>query len=836
MIAKLKKDPQAMAVVQLRQKQLAAEAKLLQKEKKKAEKERLKEVQKNKGRLYHGITPEIYEKAFLEGVKLMTVGGMSRNLVEQKLQLKYRGIELTGEAIAKHIREGKGDTPPKRPGPEPYLDAEALSGIAGWVKAMRSLDLLVLKEQVISKMQDVIEGTYLQQRFKGGEVSEHHYRRLMEEHAEELDLLTTKPLEVDRSRWCTAANFEKHYNIVAAKLVELGLAVANKDYDSEDPTSCPIVITRPDRIMSMDETHATMDMTDPNGNLKTVAVAGEGASAEILANKGGGDATIIGGSIADGNSVPGLTIFKSTSFFAGGVDPTTGRALPNWTEPSASSTLLGDDGQPLKMRFTCNKVGGYIWKDEKEDVGVFYMKHCVVPAMPGLSPDNPCVVIMDGYGGHLSLALLDYCREMGIHILLRPPHTSNAIQGEDVKNFSVFKLAFQAEKGKVLNRLVLNGSKHRLGLQHLSECVKAPWEKAFSMKRNTEAWMLTGYYDAEYKGMTRKVYWEYKKKEERARQQFEANNGEGGLNWDELRLGGKKVGAADDEGDGEDGEPVRRNQNNAIHSTDVWDMEGGATGDRCYQLIHKKTTKKREVEAENEKKREENQKKKSEAQEQERQLAEEAAQKLVAAAGGGELSTAVHAPGVAERPGVLTAPEMKAMANVRNLDASTKTAALASLRSFFPAPPPPPPPPPQAAVTRAAAAAAPAPAPAAQRRKPKKKEPQTKEGILAEIARLKLIAEDMDDGPAHAQSTASSSAKKRPAHQRRETAPLSSKGSAQDKKKKKSKAAAAAAKTKAKSTKKQMKSTRAQRPTAAAQSASPGHAEGLTTTKKRSRK
>jgi hypothetical protein len=59
-----------------------------------------------------------------------------------------------------------------------------------------------------------------------------------------------------------------------------------------------------------------------------------------------------------------MFIFKSTSFFAGGKDPETGKELPGWTIPAPVSTIIdADTGQPLSACFTCNKQGSYVYKD-----------------------------------------------------------------------------------------------------------------------------------------------------------------------------------------------------------------------------------------------------------------------------------------------------------------------------------------------------------------------------------------------------------------------------------------------------------------------------------------
>ena len=127
-------------------------------------------------------------------------------------------------------------------------------------------------------------------------------------------------------------------------------------------------------------------------------------------------------------------------------------------------------GKPLPCRFWANAKGGVTG-----DLGIRYIKGCVQPCLPDLSPDNPAVLIMDGHGSHFTLELLLHCREVGLHIVLRPPHTTHILQGEDVEHFAVFKPRYQQAKLMAIGRKVAMGS-CRLTAGDLLKCAKEPWE------------------------------------------------------------------------------------------------------------------------------------------------------------------------------------------------------------------------------------------------------------------------------------------------------------------------------------------------------------------------
>ncbi|KAK3262903.1 hypothetical protein CYMTET_28269 [Cymbomonas tetramitiformis] len=148
-----------------------------------------------------------------------------------------------------------------------------------------------------------------------------------------------RPLELMRGKWCTAKNMHQHYQVVADALVEAGLAVANPDWVHDDPDSCMIHITKPDRLFSFDETRLTMDCTDSSKSRQhRIVKTGKADDGEVLVNKGGGVATGVGGSFADGASLPPFFIFGGADSYDANwtlgaprstiVDPQTGRGFP----------------------------------------------------------------------------------------------------------------------------------------------------------------------------------------------------------------------------------------------------------------------------------------------------------------------------------------------------------------------------------------------------------------------------------------------------------------------------------------------------------------------------
>eukprot|EP00965_Chrysotila_dentata_P120645 3989674-Pleurochrysis_carterae.AAC.2 len=69
----------------------------------------------------------------------------------------------------------------------------------------------------------------------------------------------------------------------------------------------------------------------------------------------------------------------------------------------------------------------------KDDMGVQYVRDVVLPCFPQLTPEKPLVIICDGHGSHLMLALVDFCRANNITTILLVPHMSHLTQGKAFK-------------------------------------------------------------------------------------------------------------------------------------------------------------------------------------------------------------------------------------------------------------------------------------------------------------------------------------------------------------------------------------------------------------------
>ena len=92
------------------------------------------------------------------------------------------------------------------------------------------------------------------------------------------------------------------------------------------------------------------------------------------------------------------------------------------------------------------------------------------------------------YSLFTTLELLHYCRARGLHIVLRPPHTTHVLQGEDVQYFTIFKPQYLRAKYELTQARLFLGKSPRLTAGDLLLCAKEAWETAFNLEHSLRAW------------------------------------------------------------------------------------------------------------------------------------------------------------------------------------------------------------------------------------------------------------------------------------------------------------------------------------------------------------
>jgi hypothetical protein len=151
--------------------------------------------------------------------------------------------------------------------------------------------------------------------------------------------------------------------------------------------------------------------------------------------------------------------------------------------------MVGADGALVKAVLDHNKKGSV-----DGDMAVKYLD-LIARCFPDLSVDNPIVLIFDGCPTHITAKFLRKAKSLGMHCVLRPPHTTSHSQGEDVANFGPFKTKLDKSKSDFVKKKN-NGKTDTtpLTVNEMMEIAKAPWMAAFSTANNKAGWAKTGLY------------------------------------------------------------------------------------------------------------------------------------------------------------------------------------------------------------------------------------------------------------------------------------------------------------------------------------------------------
>ena len=146
-----------------------------------------------------------------------------------------------------------------------------------------------------------------------------------------------RPLEMTRAEWYTEDNLKTYFEVAADVFVKAGVAERNPDFDPDTPYSPPIIITKPHRIASYDETKVELDCTSGGkGKSDTFVRAGVEDDCETIVTKSGRAATAVCGRLGDGKALPVYITFNSGEEFD-----------TKWAPDMKSHDILDADGNGI---------------------------------------------------------------------------------------------------------------------------------------------------------------------------------------------------------------------------------------------------------------------------------------------------------------------------------------------------------------------------------------------------------------------------------------------------------------------------------------------------------
>jgi hypothetical protein len=391
-----------------------------------------------------------------------------------------QGVIIQKSALWKHKA---GITVNERAGAPAKLPDSLVNELVTYIEAVRvAFRIPVFICQVRAWVQQMITGTDLALKFKDGVVGMDWVRYFVKHQLGGMTKVT--PLEFNRAKWFTSKNVRKYYDMYKDCCLELGFAVPapQGEYNPLEPLSQEIIVIKPERILEIDEARVTADMSkDQSGNLKQVKTRNTFDTHEAVVNKGGGTATIVGGSAGNGDSTVPLLIHA-------GAEPT----AEEKKQGPRSTVRDPVTHERLGCQYTSNKKGGMTW-----DLMVLYVTLCIIPMFPDLSPENPIMLLFDGHGSHMTVAFILFCKGVGIKLLLKPPHTTHRLQTCDVYNFRYMMDLFKSARHALFasrtmimkpNGSVMHNPHAALTYHDIPMMLREAYEKAFAPERNKRAW------------------------------------------------------------------------------------------------------------------------------------------------------------------------------------------------------------------------------------------------------------------------------------------------------------------------------------------------------------
>jgi DDE superfamily endonuclease len=115
-----------------------------------------------------------------------------------------------------------------------------------------------------------------------------------------------------------------------------------------------------------------------------------------------------------------------------------------------------------------------------------WLPHFVLHSKP--SETKPILLILDGHSSHISVKIIDYCKNNHILLLTLPPHTSHKLQPLDLGFFSPLKSYYSQE----ILKWMRNHKFERLNQSNIPELMKGPYNRAATVETAVNSFEKSG--------------------------------------------------------------------------------------------------------------------------------------------------------------------------------------------------------------------------------------------------------------------------------------------------------------------------------------------------------
>jgi hypothetical protein len=105
------------------------------------------------------------------------------------------------------------------------------------------------------------------------------------------------------------------------------------------------------------------------------------------------------------------------------------------------------------------------------------------------SKEDRCLLVLDSHEAHISLAVIDFCRDNGIDLLTLPPHTSNKLQPLDISVFGPMKQRFRNAQ----NNFMLS-ARRPITIYDIAALSCGAYNDSFTVRNLTQGFQKCGIY------------------------------------------------------------------------------------------------------------------------------------------------------------------------------------------------------------------------------------------------------------------------------------------------------------------------------------------------------
>ena len=194
----------------------------------------------------------------------------------------------------------------------------------------------MFREEVLKWAEEANKDTEYASYFVGGRPTIAWYKGWLKRMGFTTGIL--RPLEQTRAEWNTEENLETYFEVARDVLLDAGVAVIHPDYDPTVPYSEELLITRPERIGSYDETKVELDCIKNGAGKRDRCIRDNLflVDGEVVVTNSDRCASVACGRLGDGRALPVYIVFGSGETFD-----------PAWAPEITTPDIMDKDGKPL---------------------------------------------------------------------------------------------------------------------------------------------------------------------------------------------------------------------------------------------------------------------------------------------------------------------------------------------------------------------------------------------------------------------------------------------------------------------------------------------------------